>query len=1038
MSSRSPNLQLLGETLTRYYRLACELYNTYPIGRFTNQLSKGNLELNLAEVDIDHLEALCHMFQNKLSPLYIHIYVSALKEVGVRVIHRVLQGLTICLSKSFTLTTLELNNVRLNGKSLNIFCQGIMKSQNLKTLSLRKCNLGDTGVQQVCQNMKNVPSITQLCLIDCQLAEKGASAVACLIQHQRMNRDSAMWQDTLRLRQPHLDGMKGLRRITLNHNPQMNDSGAIAIANALTEDLWIKALDLQHCGIGAEGGQVLRNVLNVNQTLEILDLRQNPFIPNHLVEEVKEVLQERQDEYDVQYMWLEPSDSYVKEEAVKTKGSPGKYSATGRINRIKKGLNTIYTQPKKIPNPPGQLGIPWRVEHRLFERREGLPPGSLVEAFPKEQQSHAVTSTEDSVSLLNIRKQLSLYKRKYRRERERRRHSERKLSRLQVQLQEIHLLDEETVSHIEACFLKFQNFLTLLQNNGFSWQPTFFQESETKQNEASEKLQSGSSLSTLPGSEFGVLTIKAKNSQSPSNIPIPIFFDKRSYTKNGLSPKEVGDTATYIQTQKFMQDTVPQGFPLNLKSKEKTEDIVPDKKDEVLLEQLNSDIKVGRSMLSIFSQYSVPKVNREIIVRSGPNWDKIIHDIPTGDDSNEIHTRDKEHIFNEVNGAGKQLSNGVESFERKFSDEIVDASKKKLHYLAKSTGILPEVEESSKRKLPHKVNGAEVEDTHKKVSNTVKSTLTVTFGKHLEQDKTYKLHDKYDTNTNCRINDDIQLAHEKELVMSGWKTGNGITSMYDDINKTSPVVEYPRKMSPDIINTKRNKEAEQIDLKLKNTQDNMELESVLMSHNALVDLSKVSPDSDDYTVSSHHINKEKDQSNLYEAKQSVKVNNCQNLADKFQLRDKTRNKKQVTKNIETGLRVDISETDDDKLRMQKASSLLLNRSGSASSSVSISEHLSQSHFHWCKGTNKTEKGNSEPIDKTPKEETRESIDNSGGMYSDIKMEIPQFVLVQTEPISMEYGSDFEVSDVEGVSISSASLATTSIPEDLLTPGEEEF
>ncbi|KAK8754407.1 hypothetical protein OTU49_016087 [Cherax quadricarinatus] len=211
-----------------------------------------------------------------------------------------------------------------------------------------------------------------------------------------MNRDSAMWQDTLRLRQPHLDGMKGLRRITLNHNPQMNDSGAIAIANALTEDLWIKALDLQHCGIGAEGGQVLRNVLNVNQTLEILDLRQNPFIPNHLVEEVKEVLQERQDEYDVQYMWLEPSDSYVKEEAVKTKGSPGKYSATGRINRIKKGLNTIYTQPKKIPNPPGQLGIPWRVEHRLFERREGLPPGSLVEAFPKEQQSHAVTSTEDS------------------------------------------------------------------------------------------------------------------------------------------------------------------------------------------------------------------------------------------------------------------------------------------------------------------------------------------------------------------------------------------------------------------------------------------------------------------------------------------------------------------------------------------------------------------------------------------------------------------------------------------------------------------
>lgn len=49
-----------------------------------------------------------------------------------------------------------------------------------------------------------------------------------------------MWQDTLRQRQPYLDGMKGLRRLTLNHNPALGDQGAAAIAEVLAEDLWIK------------------------------------------------------------------------------------------------------------------------------------------------------------------------------------------------------------------------------------------------------------------------------------------------------------------------------------------------------------------------------------------------------------------------------------------------------------------------------------------------------------------------------------------------------------------------------------------------------------------------------------------------------------------------------------------------------------------------------------------------------------------------------------------------------------------------------
>lgn len=83
MSPKAPNIQLLGETLTRHYRLSCELYNTYPIGRFTHQLSQGNLEINISDIDLDHLEALCHTLQNKVTPLQVFIYIPPGKEGNI-------------------------------------------------------------------------------------------------------------------------------------------------------------------------------------------------------------------------------------------------------------------------------------------------------------------------------------------------------------------------------------------------------------------------------------------------------------------------------------------------------------------------------------------------------------------------------------------------------------------------------------------------------------------------------------------------------------------------------------------------------------------------------------------------------------------------------------------------------------------------------------------------------------------------------------------------------------------------------------------
>lgn len=48
-----------------------------------------------------------------------------------------------------------------------------------------------------------------------------------------MYRYSESWKQTLRYREPDLDGMRGLRRLTCNNNPDIGDEGLMTICEVL-------------------------------------------------------------------------------------------------------------------------------------------------------------------------------------------------------------------------------------------------------------------------------------------------------------------------------------------------------------------------------------------------------------------------------------------------------------------------------------------------------------------------------------------------------------------------------------------------------------------------------------------------------------------------------------------------------------------------------------------------------------------------------------------------------------------------------------
>uniref|UniRef100_A0AAY4BGY7 Uncharacterized protein n=2 Tax=Denticeps clupeoides TaxID=299321 RepID=A0AAY4BGY7_9TELE len=104
--------------------------------------------------------------------------------------------------------------------------------------------------------------------------------------------------------------MAGLRRLTLNGNILIGDEGAAAIARELAEDLWVKAVDLQRCGLSNVGGTALLQAVQSNRCLCVLDVRNNPLVDNSLVKDIiTRVLMNTVNSSDTQYLWIKPPTS---------------------------------------------------------------------------------------------------------------------------------------------------------------------------------------------------------------------------------------------------------------------------------------------------------------------------------------------------------------------------------------------------------------------------------------------------------------------------------------------------------------------------------------------------------------------------------------------------------------------------------------------------------------------------------------------------------------------------------------------------------
>lgn len=259
-----------------HYESLCALQSTCPIPAVKANLNEGVLDLNGDRIrSNDWVPVLDSLRINKtLEFIAIRSYYQAALEeenekkdyLGKRkppavrskeITNKLCKSLRECLNITPALNCIELQGLPLKERDLHLLARGVAKNATLQHLSLEFSRIGDEGLEQLLKGVKNSPTVTSLNFTGCSLSPKGAEFIAKIIRHQAMRRHNEAWQDSLRYRRPDLDRMAGIRRITLNYNPMLGDQAAMVLAEVLKDDLWLKALDLQHSGVSNQGAQSL-------------------------------------------------------------------------------------------------------------------------------------------------------------------------------------------------------------------------------------------------------------------------------------------------------------------------------------------------------------------------------------------------------------------------------------------------------------------------------------------------------------------------------------------------------------------------------------------------------------------------------------------------------------------------------------------------------------------------------------------------------------------------------------------------------------
>ncbi|XP_049620060.1 centrosomal protein of 78 kDa isoform X2 [Syngnathus scovelli] len=398
-----------------YYTYACTQQKTLPLSIVKLHLDKGILDFNGDRVKLadwppilDSIFINRHLHHIAITSTYQTSHTCAdadrryykpvfrKKIPSIRskdMTFKLCKVLKECLSLSPNLKTLKLNGLPLRERDLVNLTKGVAKSVSLQSLSLAHCPLSDDGLEVICQSVKYSTRIKEIDFTGCNITWRGAEHLANIIQHQGMQRHGSVWAQSLRYQQPKLEAMGGLRRLTLNCNTLIGDVGATRLARELAEDLWLKAVDLQKCGLSNRGACHLLEVLKTNSTLCILDIRNNPLVDNALIKTIIEKVLTKAEAHTPEYYWITPATKEQQKAGASKRRVPSRASTEKTASQKTTSAEDEGSVVAKLQQPTSRCRNAPRHSAARAGRQRGFPPADAKEhSFQSTQQGQAASN----------------------------------------------------------------------------------------------------------------------------------------------------------------------------------------------------------------------------------------------------------------------------------------------------------------------------------------------------------------------------------------------------------------------------------------------------------------------------------------------------------------------------------------------------------------------------------------------------------------------------------------------------------------------
>ena len=285
------------------YKSLCGLQDSVPVNLVKAHYKNHRLELNADKVRVFDWAPIINAlkFDKSLETLsvfsiYKHQLRTRRKTLRFKmncppihtkdVVKKLALSMSFLLKKSNKITSVELQGIPFTERDLMTIAKGVAKNTSLTKFSLDYCPVSEKSAKSLCNSFQTHPKIAHISLSGCNLTSSSANEVCKLLHNQSLGLHSKRWAESLRYRTPDLKQMGGIKRLTLNANPAIGDDGITLLCEVLPQDLWVKAIDLQGCGLSEKGASLLYSSIQMNNSIVVLDIRNNPMISNAKIREV--------------------------------------------------------------------------------------------------------------------------------------------------------------------------------------------------------------------------------------------------------------------------------------------------------------------------------------------------------------------------------------------------------------------------------------------------------------------------------------------------------------------------------------------------------------------------------------------------------------------------------------------------------------------------------------------------------------------------------------------------------------------------------